>query len=43
MEVLLEAGGFDVDKGVKMTMIQAYINVQKRDLGGEVCQVNLTE
>jgi hypothetical protein len=33
-EVLLEVGGFGVDRGVEMTMIQAYMNVQKSDLGG---------
>ena len=33
MDVLLEVYGFDVDRSVEMTMIQAHINVQKRDLG----------
>jgi hypothetical protein len=34
MEVLLEVGGFDMDRGVELTLIQAYINVQKCDFGG---------
>ena len=29
MEVLLEVGGFDIDGAVKVTLIQAYIEVQK--------------
>ena len=28
-------GGFDMDRGVKMIIIQAHIDVQKHDLGGE--------
>ena len=35
-ELLLEVGGFDVDEGVEMTMIQVHINVQKCS-----CQVRL--
>ena len=38
--VLLKVGGFNIDKGVEMTMIQAHIDVQKHELGGEVCQMN---
>lgn len=33
MELLLEVGGFDVDRGVEITMTQVHINVQKYDLG----------
>ena len=33
MEVLLEVGGFDMDGGVKMTLTQAHIDVQKCDFG----------
>ena len=29
MEVLLEVNKFDVDRDVEMTMIQAYIDIQK--------------
>ena len=36
MEVLLEVGGFDIDRGVEMTLTQAFINVQKCDFGGGV-------
>ena len=39
MEVLLKVGRSDVDRGVKMTMIQAYINIHKSDLEGVKCQV----
>ena len=35
MEVLLEVGRFDMDGGVELTMIHAYIDVQKCDFGGE--------
>ena len=35
MEVLLKVGGFDMDDGVELTLIQAYINVQKYNFGGE--------
>ena len=31
LEVLLEVGGFEMDGGVEMTLIQAYIDVQKCD------------
>ena len=31
--VLLEVGWFDMDGGVEMTLIQAYIDVQKCDFG----------
>ena len=34
MEVLLEVGRFDMDRGVELTMIHTYINVQKCDFGG---------
>ena len=34
MEVLLGFGGFDVDIGVEMTMIQVYIDFQTHDLEG---------
>ena len=34
MEVLLEVGGFDIDGGVETTLTQAYIDVQKCDVGG---------
>ena len=33
VEVLLEVGGFDVDGGVEISMIQVHIDVQKRNLG----------
>ena len=36
MEVLFEVGGFDIDRGVEMTLIQVYIDVQKCDFGGGV-------
>ena len=32
MEVLLEVGRFDVERGVEMTMMHAHINVKKYDL-----------
>jgi hypothetical protein len=41
MGVLLEVGGFDVDRSVEMTMIQVHINAQKDDLGREISQLNL--
>ena len=31
MEVLLEVGGFDMDGGVELTLIQTYIDFQKCD------------
>ena len=34
VEVLLGVGGFDVDRGVEMTMFNRDINVQKSDMGG---------
>ena len=34
LEMVLDIGGFDVDRGVEMTLIQRHINIQKRDLGG---------
>ena len=34
VEVLSEVCGFDMDGGVKMTMTQAHINIQKHDFGG---------
>ena len=36
MEVLLEVGRFYIDKGVELTMIHTYIDVQKCDFGGDV-------
>jgi hypothetical protein len=30
MEILLEVGGFDMERGVEMTLTQVCINVQKR-------------
>jgi hypothetical protein len=33
MEVSLKVGGFIVEKGVGMTMIQEYIDIQESDLG----------
>ena len=35
MEVLLEVGGFDMDRCVEITMTQMHINVQKHDFRGE--------
>ena len=34
VEVLLGVGGFDVDRGAEMTMIDMDIDVQKSDVGG---------
>ena len=34
MEVLFEVGRFDMDRGVELTMIHAYIDVQKCDFEG---------
>ena len=34
MEILLEVGGFHIDRGMEMTIIKAHIDVQKCDLGG---------
>ena len=34
VEVLLGVGGFDVDRGVEMTMFNTDIDVQKSDMGG---------
>ena len=34
MEVLLEVGGFDMDRGVEKAMAQAHINVQKLNFKG---------
>ena len=31
---MLEVGGFDMDGGVELTLIQVYIDVQKCDFGG---------
>ena len=37
MKVLLEVGGFDIEKGVEMTMIQEHIHIQKHDFqGGDI-------
>ena len=33
MEILLKLGGFDVDGGVEMVVIQSHVDVQKGDLG----------
>ena len=42
MKVLLRVGGFDVDRGVEITMVNVNIDVQKSDVGGEVFQVKWT-
>ena len=34
VEVLLGVGGFDVDRGVKMTVVNTDIAIQKSDMGG---------
>ena len=34
MEVLLGVGGFDVDRGAEMTMVNTDIDVQKSNMGG---------
>ena len=34
VEVLLGVGGFDVDRGAEMTMVNTDIDVQKSDMGG---------
>ena len=34
VEVLLGVGGFNVDRGVEMTMFNTDIDVQKSDMGG---------
>ena len=34
MEVLLEVNKFDVDRDVEMNLIQAHIDIQKRDFRG---------
>ena len=34
VEVLLGVGGFDVDRGAEMTMVNMDIDVQKSDMGG---------
>ena len=34
VEVLLGVGGFDVDRGAEMTMVNMDISVQKSDMGG---------
>ena len=34
VEVLLGVGGFDVDRGVEMTMFNTDIGIQKSDMGG---------
>ena len=39
VEVLLGVGGFDVDRGVEMTVVSMDIDIQKSDMGGEVFQV----
>ena len=43
IEVLLEVGGFVVDGGVEMIIIQVHIDVQKLTLKEEVCQENLSD
>ena len=43
VEVLLGVGGFDMDRGVKMTIVDMVIEVQKSDIGGEVFQVKWME
>ena len=43
VEVLSEVCGFDMDGGVKMTMTQAHINIQKHELGEEGVQSELDE
>ena len=34
MEILLGVGGFDVDRGAEMTVVNTDIDIQKSDLGG---------
>ena len=34
VEVLLGAGGFNVNRGAEMTMVDTDIDVQKSDMGG---------
>ena len=40
--VELGVGGFDVDRGAEMTVVNTDIDVQKSDMGGEVFQVKWT-
>ena len=42
VEVLLGIGGFDMDRGAEMTMVNTDIDVQKRTWEGEVFQVKWT-
>ena len=34
VEVLLGVGGFDVDRGAKMTVVDTDIDIQKSEMGG---------
>ena len=34
MEILLEVGGFNKDRGTEMTMVNGHIDVQEWDMGG---------
>ena len=34
VEVLLGVGGFNVDRGAEMTVVNADIDIQKSDIGG---------
>ena len=42
VEVLLGIGGFEVDRGAEMTVVDVDINVQKSDVGEGVFQVKWT-
>ena len=42
VEVLLGVGGFDMDRGAEMTVVDTDIDVQRSDMVGEVFQVKWT-
>ena len=42
VEILLGVGGFNMDGGAELTIVNADIDVQKGDVGGEVFWVKWT-
>ena len=42
VEVLLGVGGFDVDRGAEMIMVNTDIDVQESDMEGEMFRVKWT-
>ena len=40
VEILLEVGGFDMDRGTELTVINVHMNIQECDIGGVPCEVD---